>query len=301
MITRENKVNMESFQMHLIFFGVLCVYQVFALPAQTAAGPALADAKVQDWSRLAPAAGQALSRAEMRIGNSIISKLDGILKDPTDTRPGKKRCLNHMDLELIIDSSGSIGRSEFNKGIRAMKTLVDYVDYRCSISRYGSQVGLIEFSSPSQTHVEFSMGDYTSRWSVNNAIDRVGYDSGYSTATANALRLAKTEFNQNDIPSNAKVAWILTDGNSNSGGNPRFVANELRRMGVMVCAVAIGGSINMGEINDIASNGCVFTASSFTRYEKIMEFAAAKGRAADSQSGQQSPSLDPGFFNGIQF
>ena len=55
---------------------------------------------------------------------------------------------------------------------------MDYVDYRCSISKYGSQVGLIEFSSPSQTHVEFSLGDNKSRWSVNNAIDRVGYDSG---------------------------------------------------------------------------------------------------------------------------
>ena len=56
--------------------------------------------------------------------------------------------------------------------------IVDYVDYRCSISRYGSQVGLIEFSSPRQTHVEFSLRDNTSHWSVDNAIDRVGYDSG---------------------------------------------------------------------------------------------------------------------------
>ena len=70
----------------------------------------------------------------------------------------------------------------------------------------------------------------------------------------------------------------------------------------MVCAIAIGNNIDMTEIEEIASNGCVFTASSFTRYEKIMEFAAAKGRAADFQSGQQqSPSLDPDFFSGIQF
>ena len=95
---------------------------VFALPAQAVAGPALvADARVQDWSQLAPAVNQDLSSAEMRIGNSIVSKLDSILKDPTDHRPGKKRCLNHMDLQLIIDSSGSIGRSEFSRGKRAMK------------------------------------------------------------------------------------------------------------------------------------------------------------------------------------
>ena len=69
----------------------------------------------------------------------------------------------------------------------------------------------------------------------------------------------------------------------------------------MVCAVAVGNKVNMREINDIANNGCSFKASSFTRYEKIMEFAATKGRAADIQSGQQSPRVDPSFFSGIQF
>ena len=67
--------------------------------------------------------------------------------------------------------------------------------------------------------------------------------------------------------------------------------------GVTVCAVAIGNRINMAEINDIASSDCVFRSTSFTRYAKIMEFAAAEGRG----SGQQSPTLDPDFFSGIQF
>ena len=60
----------------------------------------------------------------------------------------------------------------------------------------------------------------------------------------------------------------------------------------MVCVVAIGNSINTGEINDIASNGCSFKASSFTILNKMVEFAAAEGRANDfktGQTGQQSP------------
>ena len=67
--------------------------------------------------------------------------------------------------------------------------------------------------------------------------------------------------------------------------------------GVTVCAVAVGDSINMAEINDIASSGCAFRATSFTRYDKIIEFAAAEGRG----SRQQSPTLEPDFFSGIQF
>ena len=83
-----------------------------------------------------------------------------------------------------------------------------------------------------------------------------------------------------------------------------YVVSAFDLPDVMVCAVAIGNRINMGEINDIASNGCAFEASSFTRLDKMVEFAAAEGRANDfktGQTGQQSPSLDANFFDGIQF
>ena len=95
----------------------------YALPTKIAA-PFLAEAKVQDWSRLSAGASQALSAAEKSVGRNIISKLDRILIDPTDHRPGPPRCLHHMDLQLILDSSGSIGSSEFSKGKRAIRVSV---------------------------------------------------------------------------------------------------------------------------------------------------------------------------------
>ena len=89
------------------------------------ADPALAaDSKVQNWAGLAPAADQVLSSAEKAMGNAMIKKLDFILKDPTDDTIGKKRCLNHMDLQLLLDSSGSIGRSEFLYGKSVLKVCV---------------------------------------------------------------------------------------------------------------------------------------------------------------------------------
>lgn len=65
------------------------------------------------------------------------------------------------------------------------------------------------------------------------------YLAGYSTATANALRLAKTEFSQNGRIGNVKVAWILTDGQSNTGGNPRQPASELKNMGTYTFVILI--------------------------------------------------------------
>ena len=98
--------------------------QVLADPA-LAAGPALADSKVQNWARLAPVANQALSSAEQAMGNAMISKLDVILKDPSRAdSTGKRLCLNYIDLQFVLDSSGSIGRSEFLRAIEALKVCV---------------------------------------------------------------------------------------------------------------------------------------------------------------------------------
>ena len=59
--------------------------------------------------------------------------------------------------------------------------IVDYVDYKAQIRRGGSRVGLVQFSDPEKTRVVFSMGDYTSAWSVNNQINNLRYTKGKYT------------------------------------------------------------------------------------------------------------------------
>ena len=60
--------------------------------------------------------------------------------------------------------------------------IVDYVDYKAQIRRGGSRVGLVQFSDPEKTRVVFSMGDYTSAWSVNNQINNLRYTKGKYTS-----------------------------------------------------------------------------------------------------------------------
>ena len=55
--------------------------------------------------------------------------------------------------------------------------------------------------------------------------------SGGSTATERALEVTKAEFQQHNSHFNARTAWILTDGNSNTGGNPAVAAQQLKDMG----------------------------------------------------------------------
>ena len=60
----------------------------------------------------------------------------------------------------------------------SLQFIVSIVDQACRISRYGSRVGLIEFSESKKTHVEFKFGQLNSKRLVHRGIDRVGYDRG---------------------------------------------------------------------------------------------------------------------------
>ena len=157
-----NCLSITIFHMIVAVFDLTAQAAAGPALAQTFAGPALAEARVQDWSQLAPAANQALSSAETKIGNSIVSKLDSILKDPTDHRPGKKRCLNHMDLQLIVDSSGSIGRTQFNNVKRAMKV-------RILLYSLYSQHGVLGCSKLTPTCLDFyQISEHFKRNNNNN-------------------------------------------------------------------------------------------------------------------------------------
>ena len=60
--------------------------------------------------------------------------------------------------------------------------------------------------------------------------------------------------------------------------------------------MAIGKSVNMKEINDISSAGCVYKAQTTKSYKRIMKYAfQIRGPSA------AAPVLDAGFFNGIKF
>ena len=95
---------------------------VSALPAAAVAAlPAAAVAALPAAAVSAlPAA--VLSSAERRVGLSIASKLDGFMRDDSIRRPGLPPVYNrNLDFELILDSSGSIGASDFRKAKDASK------------------------------------------------------------------------------------------------------------------------------------------------------------------------------------
>ncbi|XP_013399685.1 von Willebrand factor A domain-containing protein 2-like [Lingula anatina] len=161
-----------------------------------------------------------------------------------------------------------------------MSVQVDVIDFKTKTTPSGTHVGLIEFSSPAKTHVEFTLRQYSSAAAIKAAVGKIDYDNGGSTATADALRLAKKHFDQYGVRENVKVAWVITDGQSNRGGNPKIPADELKKNGVEICVVGIGNNINWKEIKDIAAYDCIFDIESYEALlginERTLELARAE-------------------------
>jgi uncharacterized protein YegL len=150
---------------------------------------------------------------------------------------------------FVLDSSGSIGSTNFQKMRNFVKTVVNDLD----IGPRRTQVGVIVFSSSAS--VSFHLDTYSDRQSLAAAVDRVPYING-GTKTADALYLL---INQGfagarpKIQGVPRVAMVVTDGKSNDPGLTITAAAALRQVpSIMTYAVGIGGA-DITELNTIAS------------------------------------------------
>lgn len=115
-----------------------------------------------------------------------------------------------MDLVFVIDGSKSLGPANFERVKRFVNSIVDSLD----ISRTGTHVGLLQFSTKVRT--EFTLGQYTTAQAIKQAVSRMQY-MGRGSMTGSALRhmfessFSAKEGARSNIP---RVSIVFTDGRS---------------------------------------------------------------------------------------
>ena len=160
-----------------------------------------------------------------------------------------------VDLIFVLDSSGSVGLSDFQNVRNFAADLVRQLE----IGPDNTRVGLIRFGSSAS--VMFHLNRYQEKSSLLRAISNVGY-SGGSTNTPAGLITLLSAFNtvygarplRDGIP---RVAIVVTDGRSNEGGGPPATiaaANAIHDNNIIAYAVGVGSSVLITELNAIASN-----------------------------------------------
>ncbi len=168
---------------------------------------------------------------------------------------GQKECDSVIDLTLMVDSSGSITPTDFERGKKALIDLVSRLNVAVkkagvAIINYASDVSLV-----GETNVfEFDKPNLLQQIA---ALPRLGTN----TSTGNALALAKLycEAKCRDLSEGIpRIFAIFTDGHSNEGQPAIAAANAIRNAPIegTIFAVGIGniGKIGQAELLGIAGD-----------------------------------------------
>nr|KAG5702882.1 hypothetical protein BaRGS_019101 [Batillaria attramentaria] len=154
------------------------------------------------------------------------------------------------DLVLLVDSSSSVGREDFEHLEDFIKDLV----VQLPVGQDQVQVGLVQFSG--HPSLEFPLNMYSDRLSVLKAVDTLQFMGG-GTNTGDAIDYVTSNVYtadggaRTDVP---RVAVVITDGQSVDPAATAEAANRARSENIGLVAVGVGSHINEQELQAIAND-----------------------------------------------
>ncbi|PVD21494.1 hypothetical protein C0Q70_19668 [Pomacea canaliculata] len=182
--------------------------------------------------------------------------------------PSQKTCGAQADMVFMLDSSGSVGPSNFKLLLSFVNSMVKDFD----VAQDRIRIGVEEFSS--RPYTEFHLNKYNTKAEVLAAVNNIPYRSG-GTNTGDAIKYLKdTMFNQanGDRPGVPNIGIIITDGNSNRPDDTMAQAQAARAAGITLFSVGVGSGISRTELNAIATDpdtNHVFTVDDFSKLSDI--------------------------------
>ncbi|XP_045170460.2 cartilage matrix protein-like [Mercenaria mercenaria] len=160
----------------------------------------------------------------------------------------KKSCTNKaLELVFLLDSSGGIGKDNFETLKSFVKTVIEQFD----IAGHKTRVGLMTFSR--YPFMRFSINDNKSMSQLLQEVDNVPYISGL-TETHTALQLLQQEGFLGSRSRVPHVALLITEGKSLHPNETKAVADAIRRQGIVMFVIAIGERVSRDELRIIATN-----------------------------------------------
>jgi hypothetical protein len=128
----------------------------------------------------------------------------------------------HLDVELVLDESGSVTASDFNAMRSGASTFAN------SLMNGNNALGVVQFSSNARQLINLTL----IRASALNAIGTM-FQRGGSTAIGAGLQQAQTDLAAHGRAGVQKVVILETDGQNNiTTPNPSTVAASLKSQGI---------------------------------------------------------------------
>lgn len=216
---------------------------------------------------------------------------------------------------LFIDRSGSMG-SRINSTDPGSQTRLDFakaaaralIDLRAGNGMPLPQMGLVAFDQNPvlvRNLIDLPLAD---RDPFKTQVDNLML--GGTTAIGTALNAAIFPFQAVEAAGRTRTAFLLSDGQNNTGVDPETAAQTLRDMGVRIFTIPVGDAADRSLLSDIASTsgGVMMDAPIGDELPAIYFELAARSRGESlnlprtpmAVRGRTSGKDDVNIFNNIQ-
>jgi len=203
-------------------------------------------------------------------------------------------CSKALDVAFMVDSSGSIHESDYNKALEFVENIIYSLDIRSDGS--GTRVAALSFSG--STDLQFDLNDHYEKSRIVRRIHRLEYFGGGTRVDLGLQKLSTTVFQTRngarsiqegkvvlfsrnhinvDLTGIPRVAFVMTDGKASRGFSTD--AQNLKDLKVNVYAIGIGDGISISELVEIASyppDHYVYTVEDFDHIQDILSESVAK-------------------------
>ncbi|KAK3083442.1 hypothetical protein FSP39_022857 [Pinctada imbricata] len=181
----------------------------------------------------------------------------------------KRHCgFSPVDVVFVLDSSGSVNRTNFEKELRFVSKFANEFD----IGPKNVQIGVVTFSSTIRNKI--NLDQFSNKSDLVAAIQKIDYQPG-TTHTGDALLFAMNRSFSSahgDRPGVKNVMIVLTDGISNKPLHTMNAAKMVHDAGIETIAIGVGNMVSLDELRYIASdNQHVFQVSNFGALQTLQK------------------------------
>jgi len=192
------------------------------------------------------------------------SSLDGPLFDISSSICGPTApCAGAIDVELVLDGSGSINSSSWQLLLSFSRDLVNSFVVSSSLAKFG----IVQFSDTAQQELILSADKNAILTKLQNMKQIAG-----GTYLGYGIGAGQTDIDSNGRQNVAHAMIIMTDGDSS--GDPVSYATKAKNAGIILFCVGVGTGINLTQLNAVASlplTDHVFLATDFGTLKSIEE------------------------------
>lgn len=193
----------------------------------------------------------------------------GLVTTDSRARAGISSGASGLDFVFVLDSSASVGQTNFKRGIEFAQTIIG--EYGVSTKPQGTRVAIVTFNSQAEVKFNLKTNVMNDTDQAMKELGNIAFQGG-GTNTAGALDKVYHTISPEARDGSHKVLFLITDGRSNVGKDPRQFAERLRGRNFEIFAVGITSNADKNELQSIASQpyrSHVYLLSDYKTLEKL--------------------------------